>query len=93
MTKMERSFVGCIVSFRTGNALRVAADPQTKKKTVIKCHSIYVATELRKFLTQKTRKGLPSRFARLEIPFVSCIVSFRPYNVSCIVSFRPCNRA
>ena len=49
--KTGKVFGSYIVCFRTGDALRVAADSQAKhkKKIIIKCHSIYMATVLRKF--------------------------------------------
>ena len=62
-------------SFRTGNALRVAADYPAKWK-IIKCHSIYMAAVFRKFLWTNKQK----RLAKLERSSVSCIVSFRTGN-------------
>ena len=54
MTKMERSFVSCNVGFRTGNALRVAADSPAKRNVTQFILQLYLGNSY----TQKTRKGL-----------------------------------
>ena len=69
MTKMERSFVSCNVGFRTGNALRVAADsPAKRKKNKMPLNLLQLF------------EGLEKKNWKVERSFVSCVVSFGPWD-------------